>query len=140
MDSSAAPASLFVPARTFARAFLRRTVPGRVLFRRTVFRGAVLGRALFRRAIRLRLIVLLILRRGFAAARGPWGRGFLGIVGDVPPGTLELNGGSGDHLLDLAAAFRALLHHFVGVKLDFFEAVAALLAFVFVKGHEINLA
>ena len=47
-----------------------------------------------------------------------------------------MNGGGGDHLLDLAATFGALLDHLVGELLDFFEAVAALLAFVFVKGHE----
>ncbi len=66
----------------------------------------------------------------------PWRRGFLGVVGDVPAGAFELDGGSGDHLLDLAAAFGALLNHLVGELLDFFEAVTALLAFVFVKRHE----
>jgi hypothetical protein len=36
----------------------------------------------------------------------------------------------------LAAAHRASLDHLVRELLDFFEAVAALLAFVFVKRHE----
>ena len=60
----------------------------------------------------------------------------LGVVGDVPAGALELDGGRGDHLLDLAATLGALLDHLVGELLDFFEAVTALLAFVFVKWHE----
>jgi hypothetical protein len=47
-----------------------------------------------------------------------------------------LDGRSGNHLLNLAAAFGALLDHPVGELLDFLEAVTALLTFVFVKGHE----
>src|ERR1035438_9482674 len=86
--------------------------------------------------------VFLFFRGGgiAAAARGPWGRGLLGVVSDVPSGAFELDGRSGDHLLDLAAALGALLHHFGGVQLDFFEAVTALFAFVFVKWHECETA
>jgi hypothetical protein len=49
-----------------------------------------------------------------------------------------LDGGSGNHLLDLPAALGALLDHPVGELLDFFEAVTALLAFVFVKRHVVE--
>ena len=61
--------------------------------------------------------------------------GFVGVVGDVPARAFELESGGGNHLFDPAAALRALLDHPVGKLLDFFEAMAALLAFVFVKGH-----
>ena len=66
---------------------------------------------------------------------GRWGMGFIGVIGDVPARAFELHGWRGDHLLDLAAAFRALLDHLVGKFLDFLEAVAAFFALVFVKRH-----
>ena len=60
----------------------------------------------------------------------------LGVVGDVPAGSLELDGGRGNHLFNAAAALRTLLQHLVGELLDFLEAVTTLLALVFVKRHE----
>lgn len=59
----------------------------------------------------------------------------IGVVGHIPARAFELHGWRRDHLLHLAAAFRALLHHFVGKFLDLLEAVAAFFALVFVKGH-----
>ena len=59
----------------------------------------------------------------------------VGVVGDVPARSFELHGGRGNHLLDPASALRALLDHLVGKLLDFFEAVTALLALIFVKWH-----
>jgi hypothetical protein len=59
----------------------------------------------------------------------------LGLSSDL---SLELDGGCGDHLLDLAPAFGALRDHLVRELLDFFEAVTALLTFVFVKWHELR--
>jgi hypothetical protein len=59
----------------------------------------------------------------------------IGVVGHVPSRAFELHGGRGDHLLHLAAALRALLYHPVRKFLDLLEAVTALLALVFVKGH-----
>ena len=61
--------------------------------------------------------------------------GLVRVVGDVPARSFELHGGRGNHLLNLAAALRALLDHLVGELLDFLEAVTALLALVFVKRH-----
>lgn len=60
---------------------------------------------------------------------------FIGVIGDVPSGSFELHGGRGNHLLDPAAAFRALLDHWVGKLLNFFEAMTALFALIFVKRH-----
>jgi len=60
---------------------------------------------------------------------------FLGVVGYVPSRTFELDGRRGDDLFDGAAAFRALFHRLVGEFLDFFKAMTALLALIFVKGH-----
>src|SRR4051812_35394124 len=65
------------------------------------------------------------------AGRGRRSRLF-GVVVDVPSAAFELDGGRGDHLLDLAAAFRALLQHGIREQLDLLEAVSAFFAFVFV--------
>lgn len=62
---------------------------------------------------------------------------FIGVVGDVPARPFELYGGRGNHLLYPAPAYRALLYHLVGKLLDFFKAVTALLALIFVKWHEL---
>jgi hypothetical protein len=59
----------------------------------------------------------------------------VGIIGYVPPRSLELHGGSGDHLLDLAAALRTFPHHLVGKLLDFLKTVTAFFALIFVKWH-----
>ena len=64
--------------------------------------------------------------------------GFVGVVGDVPARAFELESGGGNHLFDPAAALRALLDHPVGKLLDFLEAVAALLALIFVKWHQLE--
>src|SRR3974390_2021716 len=109
--------------------FLLRRFFGGAVFRRAFLRGAC-----FLRSIRLGLIVFLVFRG--VATTGRSSRTLLRVVGDIPAGALELDGGSGNGLLDLSAAFGALLDHLVGKFLNFFEAVAALLTFVFVKGHE----
>jgi len=124
-------AASFVPARTSARGFLRGA-----FFGRTLFRGAFLGRPLLRGAVRFRLVVLLVFRSGVAGRSGR--RGFPGVIGDIPAGAFELHGWRGDHLFDHAAAIGTLLYHLVGELLDFLEAVAALLALIFVKGHELS--
>ena len=125
-------AAVFIcDGRTFAGSLFRRTIFRGAFFRRTLLGCAFLGRTFFG-AIRLGLVVFLVLRISAASGR----RGLLGVVGDVPAGALELHSGGGDHLLDLAAALGAGLDHLVRELLDFFEAVAALLAFVFVKRHE----
>ncbi len=63
------------------------------------------------------------------------GRRLLGVIGDVPSRALELDGRSGDYLLDGAAALGAFLDMRIGEFLDALEAVMALLALVFVKWH-----
>jgi hypothetical protein len=60
---------------------------------------------------------------------------FVGVVGDIPAGSLELDGRGRDHLFDAASALRAFLDHLVGKFLDFFEAVTALFTLIFVKRH-----
>jgi len=80
------------------------------------------------------LAVGIRLRLRFRSARA-----LLGVVGHVPARSLELHGGRGDHLLDLAAAFRALLHHRVRKSLDALKAMTAFLALIFVKGHGRNV-
>lgn len=60
---------------------------------------------------------------------------FVRVVGNVPAGSFELHGGRGNHLLDAASALRALLDHGVGKLLNFFEAMTALFALIFVKRH-----
>ncbi len=64
--------------------------------------------------------------------------GFIGVIRDVPAGSFELHGRCGDHLLYAPAALGALLDHLVGKLLNFFEAVTALLALIFVKWHGLN--
>jgi len=61
--------------------------------------------------------------------------GLVRVVSHIPARSLELHGGSGNHLLNPAAAFGTLFYHLVGEFLDFLEAVTALLAFIFVKRH-----
>src|SRR5579864_379083 len=90
-------AALFLPAGTFARRFFRRPFLG----------GSVFGWALG-----LGLFVRFFLRSRVAGRSGR--RRFLGVVGDVPAGALELDSRGGDHLLDLAATLGALLDHPVG--------------------------
>ena len=60
---------------------------------------------------------------------------FVGVVGDVPSRAFELHGRRGDHLLHAAPALGALLDHLVGKFLNFFEAMTALFALIFVKRH-----
>src|SRR5690349_6068081 len=60
----------------------------------------------------------------------------LGVIGHVPTGALELDGGSGQHLLDgVFAAGRALVRHGVGELLDLFKAMLTGFAQELVKGH-----
>src|ERR1700756_4440634 len=96
-----------------------------------------LGAAFFWGSCRLLVFLLCFLRilRVLAAGIRRWGVRLLGVVGDVPARSLELDGGRGDHLFDWSAAFGARLDHLVGELLDFFEAMAALLALIFVKWH-----
>jgi hypothetical protein len=60
---------------------------------------------------------------------------FVGVVGNVPARAFELHGRGGDHLFDAASALGALLDHLVGKFLNFFEAMTALFALIFVKRH-----
>ena len=60
---------------------------------------------------------------------------FVGVVGDVPARSFELHGGRGNHLLDPPTALGALLDHSVGKLLNFFEAMTAFFALIFVKRH-----
>ena len=72
--------------------------------------------------------------RIFAAIRRRRVR-FIGVIGDVPARSFELHGRRRNHLLNFAAALRALLDHFVGELLNFLEAVTAFFALIFVKRH-----
>src|SRR5262249_5931227 len=98
---------------------------------------AVAFRLALRVGLRVRLRVRPARRRallGLLALRRPAGV-LLGVVGDVPAGALELKGGRRHELVDLAAALGARLDLRIGELLNPLEAVAALLAFVFVERH-----
>src|SRR5215813_7909927 len=58
-----------------------------------------------------------------------------GVVSNVPAASLELNRGGRKQLFDCAVAIRALLDRLIRELQDFFEAVTAFLALVFVKWH-----
>lgn len=62
--------------------------------------------------------------------------GFLaGVVGYIPSGTFELDGGSGNLRFDFAAAVRTFFEMRAVDGLDFLAESMALPAFVFVQGH-----
>src|SRR5690348_5619035 len=102
-----------------------------------VFLGLLLGGLVFVLGLRLGLLVRLVfLLLAFLAVRRLIGRRVtLGVVGYVPPRTLELHGGSRNYLLHSAPALRTFLHVRIGELLDFLKSMMALLALVLVKWH-----
>jgi hypothetical protein len=59
-----------------------------------------------------------------------------GVVGDVKPGTLELEGGRRNQALHCATASLVLLDRRIGESLQDLEGLAATMALVFVKRHD----
>ena len=61
--------------------------------------------------------------------------GLAAVVGNVPPGTFELDGRGRRHPRGLGAAFGAFRYFRRVYLFDFLEAMAALVALVFVQGQ-----
>ena len=89
------------------------------------------------RRLRIRRGIRVLALAGLLAVPGRlrFSRLLLRVVGDVPPGPLELDGGRRRQLPHRAAALRAGGHQGVGELLDPLEAVRAGVAFVFVERH-----
>src|SRR6185436_487074 len=82
--------------------------------------------------------LLLLLGRFFRGLRGGLrfpAFAFAGIVGDIPPGSLELESGLGDQFRQASSASLVFLEDRIAEFLDDFNCLAALLAGVFVNWH-----
>src|SRR5262252_8658001 len=84
--------------------------------------------------------LLIVLLAAGLSVRGRRGGGcLLGVVGDVPPRTLELHRRRRQDLLDRAAAVGTFFHMRIGKLLDPFKTMVAFFALILVNGHETPL-
>jgi len=84
------------------------------------------------------LLTIRLLTVGARFGLGPFSfRGLLlvGIVGDVPAGAFETDGGRADQAVDAAPALRTPLARLVGKLLNELEPVSAATTFILIDGH-----